>query len=173
MLAFTKQCAANQIPFAADTSWQLARLDGEQVKSLITGADYLFCNEYEAELTEHKTGWSKADLTDQVGVRITTLGSAGARVDRAGHEPIMVPAVPGVLPKEPTGAGDAFRAGFLAAVSWGLSLERAAQLGNIVAAHALETTGTQEYLMHPEPLTTRFAQAYGDQAAAEIAKNYI
>jgi adenosine kinase len=173
MLAFTKQCAANQIPFAADTSWQLARLDGEQVKSLITGADYLFCNEYEAELTEHKTGWTKADLTDQVGVRITTLGSAGARVDRAGHEPIMVPAVPGVLPKEPTGAGDAFRAGFLAAVSWGLSLERAAQLGNIVAAHALETTGTQEYLMHPEPLTTRFAQAYGDQAAAEIAKNYI
>ncbi len=173
MLAFTKQCAANQIPFVADTSWQLARLDGEQVKSLITGADYLFCNEYEAELTEHKTGWSKADLTDRVGARITTLGSAGARVDRAGHEPIMVPAVPGVLPKEPTGAGDAFRSGFLAAVSWGLSLERAAQLGNIVAAHALETIGTQEYLMHPEPLTTRFAQAYGDQAAAEIAKNYI
>jgi adenosine kinase len=173
MLAFTKQCAANQIPFAADTSWQLARLDGEQVKSLITGADYLFCNEYEAELTEHKTGWSNADLTDRVGVRITTLGSAGARVDRAGHQPIMVPAVPGVLAKEPTGAGDAFRGGFLAAVSWGLSLERAAQLGNIVAAHALETTGTQEYLLHPEPLTTRFAQAYGDQAAAEIAKNYI
>jgi adenosine kinase len=173
MIAFTKQCAANQIPFAADTSWQLARLDGEQVKSLITGADYLFCNEYEAELTEHKTGWSKADLTDRVGVRITTLGSAGARIDRAGHEPIMVPAAPSVAPKEPTGAGDAFRGGFLAAVSWGLSLERAAQLGNIVAAHALETTGTQEYLLHPEPLTTRFAQAYGDQAAAEIAKNYI
>jgi adenosine kinase len=173
MLAFTKQCVQNQIPFAADTSWQLARLDGEQVKSLITGADYLFCNEYEAELTEHKTGWRPADLNDRVGVRVTTLGSRGVRVDRAGHQPILVPAVPGVVPKEPTGAGDAFRSGFLAAISWGLSLERAAQLGNIVAVHALETTGTQEYQLHPEPLTTRFARAYGDQAAAEIARNYI
>ncbi len=173
MLAFTKQCLANQIPFAADTSWQLARLDGGQVQSLLTGAAFLFCNEYEATLTEHKTGWSKSDLSDRVGVRVTTLGGRGARVDRAGHPPVLVPAVPGVQPKEPTGAGDAFRAGFLAAISWGLSLERAAQLGNIVAVHALETTGTQEYQLQPEPLTERFAAAYGDQAAAEIALNYI
>jgi adenosine kinase len=173
MLAFTKQCLQNQIPFAADTSWQLARLDGEQVKTLISGADYLFCNEYEAELTLHKTGWTAADLADRVAVRVTTLGGHGARVDRSGHPPITVPAVPGVRPKEPTGAGDAFRAGFLAAVSWGLGFERAAQLGNIVAVHALETTGTQEYVLHPEPLTARFAGAYGDEAAAEIARHYI
>jgi adenosine kinase len=173
MLAFTKQCTQNQIPFAADTSWQLARLDGEQVKSLIEGADFLFCNEYEATMTERKTGWSAADLGERVRIRVTTLGSHGARVDAAGHAPILVPAVPGVQPKEPTGAGDAFRAGFLAAYSWGLSLERAAQLGNILAVAALETTGTQEYALHPEPLSTRFAAAYGDEAAAEIARHYI
>lgn len=173
MQAFTKQCVASQIPFAADTSWQLARLDGEQARSLVIGAEYLFCNEYEATLTQHKTGWTAAELTEQVGVQVTTLGSRGARVDQAGHPPIMVPSVPGVVPKEPTGAGDAFRSGFLAAISWGLSLERAAQLGNIMAVHALETTGTQEYQLHPEPLTTRFAMAYGDEAAAEIARHYI
>jgi adenosine kinase len=173
MLAFTKQCLANQIPFAADTSWQLARLDGEQVRFLIAGAEYLFCNEYEATLTQHKTGWSAGELTEQVGIQVTTLGSRGARVTRAGHPPIMVPAVPEVEPKEPTGAGDAFRSGFLAAVSWGLSLERAAQLGNVIAVHALETTGTQEYTLHPEPLTARFASAYGDAAAAEIARHYL
>ena len=173
MLAFTKQCVQNQIPFAADTSWQLARLDGEQVKTLLTGADYLFCNEYEATLTEHKTGWSTADLNERVGIVVTTLGGRGARVDRAGHAPILVPAIPGVVPKEPTGAGDAFRAGFLAAVSWGLSLERAAQLGNMVAVHALETTGTQEYQLKPASLTSRFAAAYGPQAAADIASNFI
>ncbi len=173
MLAFTKQCAQSQIPFAADTSWQLARLDGEQVRSLITGADYLFCNEYEAALTERKTGWTAADLNDRVGVRVTTLGARGARIDRAGYPPVHVPGVPGVTPKEPTGAGDAFRAGFLAAVSWGLSLERAAQLGNVVAVHALETTGTQEYELHPDPLAARFAAAYGDEAAADIARCYI
>jgi len=173
MLAFTKQCVQNQIPFAADTSWQLARLDGEQVKSLIAGADFLFCNEYEATLTERKTGWSAVDLGDRVRIRVTTLGSHGARVEAAGQPPVHVPAVPGVQPKEPTGAGDAFRAGFLAAYSWGLSLERAAQLGNILAVAALETTGTQEYALHPEPLTARFAAAYGDEAAAEIARHYI
>jgi adenosine kinase len=173
MIAFTKQCIQNQIHFAADTSWQLARLDGEQVKSLITGADYLFCNEYEAGLTEHKTGWSTAELADRVGIRVTTLGGRGARVDRSGQPPILVPALPGVHPKEPTGAGDAFRAGFLAATSWGLGLERAAQLGNLMAASALETTGTQEYVIDPESLTARFAGAYGEQAAAEIARHYI
>jgi adenosine kinase len=173
MLAFTKQCVQNQIRFAADTSWQLARLDGEQIKSLLTGADYLFCNEYEATLTEHKTGWTSADFSDRVGVRVTTLGSRGARIDVAGHPPIFVPAVPGVRPKEPTGAGDAFRAGFLAAVSWGLSFERAAQLGNLVAAYSLETTGTQEYRLQAESLTARFAAAYGAPAAAEIASHYI
>jgi len=173
MQAFTKQCVASQIPFAADTSWQLARFDGEQVRSLMAGADYLFCNEYEATLTQHKTGWNPAELTEHVGVQVTTLGSRGARVDQAGQPPIMVPAVPDVVPKEPTGAGDAFRSGFLAAISWGLSLERAAQLGNIVAVHALETTGTQEYLLHPERLTARFAAAYGDESAGEIAKHLI
>ncbi len=169
MLAFTKQASSNQIPFAADTSWQLARLDGEQVRTLLTGADYLFCNEYEAELTEHKTGWQADDLNERVAVRVTTLGGDGARIDRAGHPPIVVPAVPDVDPKEPTGAGDAFRSGFLAAVSWGLGLERAAQLGNIMAAHVLETTGTQEYQLTPESLAGRFAAAYGAEAAAEIA----
>jgi adenosine kinase len=173
MLAFTKQCVQNQIPFAADTSWQLARCDGEQVRTLLTGAAFLFCNEYEATLTEHKTGWSSEELSDRVGVRVTTLGGRGARVDRAGQPPVLVPAVPGVQPREPTGAGDAFRSGFLAATSWGLSLERAAQLGNIVAVHALETTGTQEYQLGPEPLTRRFAAAYGDQAAAQIAEHYL
>jgi adenosine kinase len=171
MLAFTKQCVAASIPFAADTSWQLARLGGEQVRTLIAGAKYLFCNEYEATLTEHKTGWSPAELAEQVGVRVTTLGGRGARVDRAGQEPIMVQAVPGVEPEEPTGAGDAFRSGFLAAISWGLGLERAAQLGNIVAVHALESTGPQEYELRSERLKARIAAAYGGDAAEEIGRH--
>ena len=137
----------------------------------MAGSDYLFCNEYEATLTEHKTGWSPAEMAEQVGVRVTTLGGRGARVDQAGQEPIMVPAVPGVEPEEPTGAGDAFRSGFLAAVSWGLSLERAAQLGNIVAVHALESTGPQEYQLRPGALKARIAAAYGGDAAEEIGSH--
>jgi adenosine kinase len=169
MLAFTKQCRAVGVPFAADTSWQLARLDGPQVHDLVDGAAYLFSNEYEAALIEQKTGWSPAEVLDHVAIRVTTLGADGARVERLGLDPIHVPGIPDASMAEPSGAGDAFRSGFLAAVSWGLSLERAAQLGNLLAVHALETIGTQEYQLKPAPLGSRCAAVYGSAAAAEIA----
>jgi adenosine kinase len=168
MLALTAQCRELGIPFANDTSWQVARMDGGDVRTLIDGARYLFANEYEAALTEQKTGWSTAEICGRVGVRVTTLGRDGARVHRAGQETLTVPAVP-VEPKETTGTGDAFRAGFLAAVARGLGLERAAQLGNLIAAYALETVGPQEYEFTPEALTARFGAAYGGEAAADLA----
>jgi adenosine kinase len=168
MLAFTAQCRKLGIPFATDTSWQVARLDGEDVRSLLDGAEYLFANEYEAALTEQKTGWSALEIIGRVRVRVTTLGGDGVRVDRAGQPPLMVPAV-AVQPKETTGAGDAFRAGFLAAVARSLGLERAAQLGNLIAACALETVGPQEYELEPGPLAARFGAAYGSEAADELA----
>jgi adenosine kinase len=169
MFRFTAQCREHQLPFAADTSWQLARMDGDQVRELVAGAAYLFSNEYEAELIEHKTGWTSEELTAQVETRVTTLGSSGARVDRAGQQPVLVPAVPDVVPAEPTGAGDAFRSGFLAAIAWGLTLERAAQLGNMIAVAVLETTGPQEYVLKAEQLVERLTAAYGPEAGQDIA----
>jgi adenosine kinase len=169
MLSMTAQCRRHEIPFAADTSQQLATLNGDQIRQLVTGAAYLFSNEYEASLIMHKTGWSAAELTAQVGVQVTTLAAAGARVDRAGEEPVIVGPVDDVDPVDPTGAGDAFRAGFLAAVAWDLSLERAAQLGNLLAVHVLETTGPQEYRLSPAELAARCAKSYGQTAADEIA----
>jgi adenosine kinase len=172
MRNFTKQCRDHQIPFAADTSWQLARMDGDQVRDLVDGAAYLFCNEYEATLTERKSGWSADEVTARVGIRVTTLGGDGARVDRAGQPPILVGPITGVAPVEPTGAGDAFRAGFLAATAWGLSLERAAQLGNLMAVQALEAVGPQDYELEPGPLAKRFGAVYGPEAAEELSAHY-
>jgi len=172
MANLTSQCRDHQIAFAADTSQQLAVLDGEQIRHLLAGAAYLFSNEYEASLTEHKTGWSAADVIAKVGVRVTTLGAQGARVDRAGQDPVLVAAVTGVAPVDPTGTGDAFRAGFLAAVASGLSLERAAQLGNLLAAQALEVAGPQDYKLVPAELAARCAASYGQAAADEIAAHF-
>jgi adenosine kinase len=168
MKSFTAQCRQLDIPFATDTSWQVARLDGTDVRMLLDGAQYLFANEYEAALTEQKTGWSAEEIVNRVRVRVTTLGRDGVRVDRAGQPPLTIPAIH-AQPKEPTGAGDAFRAGFLAAIANGLGLERAAQLGNLIAACALETVGPQEYEVKPEPLTSRFGATYGGAAADELA----
>jgi adenosine kinase len=172
MFSHTRECAALGIPFAADPSQQLPRLDGPQVRALVDGAAYLFCNEYEEALIERKSGWGSADVLARVEVRITTLGPAGARVERSGEPPIMVGPVPEQRKADPTGTGDAFRAGFLAAIGWGLSLERAAQLGNLLAVTVLEADGPQEYELKPALVAERLAGAYGPEAAAEIAAHY-
>jgi adenosine kinase len=169
MLRHTDECRTRGIPFAADPSQQLARMDGADVRTLIDGADYLFTNEYEKALAEQKTGWSDEEILDRVQVRITTLGPKGVRIDRKGEPGLHVPAAPEEAKVDPTGVGDAFRAGFLCAVAWGLSLERAAQTGNLIAAHVLESAGCQEYVLGGGRFTERFAAAYGEQAAAEVA----
>ena len=171
MQQHTADCRAAGIPFAADFSQQVAFLDGDAMRTLIEGAAYLFCNEYEAAVIESKTGWSGADILARVGTRIITLGAEGARVERRGEEPLVVGPVKDATFVEPTGAGDAFRCGFLAATAWGLPLERAVQLGNLMAVHALETVGPQEYELKPAPLVERARLAYGDEAAGDLSAN--
>ena len=169
MLRHTDECRTRAIPFAADPSQQLARMDGADVRRLIDGAAYLFSNDYERALAEEKTGWSGAEILSRVGVRVTTLGAKGVVIDRAGEEGVHVPCVPVENAADPTGVGDAFRAGFLTATAWNLPLERAAQVGCTIAAYALEAAGPQEYDLARQAFLDRFAAAYGASAADEIA----
>ena len=169
MLRHTEECRQRAYPFIADPSQQLAFGDGELIRELIDGASILFSNEYESALIEKKTGWSAAEVLDRVGTWVVTLGAEGVRVERAGQEPVVVAAVPEIEKVEPTGVGDAFRAGFLAALEWDLSLERAAQLGCLLAVYVVERVGTQEYTLHQAAFVQRFAATYGEAAAEEIA----
>lgn len=168
MVRHSEECRTRGIPFAADPSQQLARMEGPQVRGLIEGASFLFSNEYEKALAEQKTEWSDAEILSKVGTRITTLGPKGARIDREGEPSIQVPAAAVDELVDPTGMGDAFRAGFLAAHSWGLSLERAAQVGNATAVHCLEADGPQEYTLTAASLLERVERSYGSKAADEV-----
>jgi adenosine kinase len=169
MLRHTDECRTRGYPFAADPSQQLARMDPAEIRLLVDGAAYLFTNEYEAALTEQKTGWDAEEILSRVQVRLTTLGAAGVRIERKGADPITVPCAPERRIADPTGVGDAFRAGFLAATAWGLSLERAAQAGSLLATYVIETVGTQEYDLSQTEFLARFRDAYGASAAADIA----
>ncbi|CAM4172379.1 carbohydrate kinase family protein [Nocardiopsis rhodophaea] len=168
MLRHSDECRARGLAFAADPSQQLARMEGPEVRRLIEGATYLFTNEYEKALAEQKTGWSDEEILDLVGTRVTTLGPKGVRIDRKGEPPLHIPAAMVNEKADPTGVGDAFRAGFLAGVSWGLSLERAAQIGNATAVHSLEVSGPQEYKLTGATLVERIAASYGEESAAEV-----
>jgi len=169
MTRHTEECRSRGYPFAADPSQQLARMSGAAVRGLIDGAAYLLTNEYEKELLENKTGLSDTAILERVGVQVTTLGRHGVRITGRDIEPVHVPVAREVQAYDPTGVGDAFRAGFFAGLSWDLSLERSAQVGSLLATLVLETIGTQEYTVHTEEFVKRAADSYGDDAAEEIA----
>jgi adenosine kinase len=168
MLRHTEECRQRGYAFIADPSQQLAFSDGDLIRKLIDGAAFLFSNEYESHMIEQKTGWSAAEVLTRVGVQVTTLGKDGVRVQRQGEPAVELPAAKNVVAVEPTGVGDAFRAGFLAALAWQLDLERAAQVGCVLAAYVVETVGTQEYVFTPAQFLGRLQESYGIDAAADV-----
>ena len=168
MLRHTETALKEGIAFAADPSQQLAYMSGDQIKRLIDGATYLFMNEYELALAVQKTGWSDEDILSRVKFRIVTMGSEGARIESSGQETIAIPCAKEKAKVDPTGVGDAFRSGFLAGLAWGLSHERCAQIGSMLATFVIETKGTQEYRFTKSEFIERFSQAYGKSAADEV-----
>ncbi|MDT5064752.1 MAG: adenosine kinase [Mycobacterium sp.] len=169
MFLHTEECRALGLPFAADPSQQLAYMKGEEIRRLIDGAAILFTNDYEWDLLLQKTGWSEAEVMSQIGLRVTTLGPKGVDIVSATGEFVHVGVVPETHQADPTGIGDAFRAGFLTGRSAGLSLERAAQLASMVAVLVFEAPGPQEWTWDTASAITRISDAYGADAAAEIA----
>jgi adenosine kinase len=168
MVRHSVECRERGFRFAADPSQQIARMSGEDLHQLIEGADLLFTNDYEKSLLESKTGLSEDEVMARVGVRVTTLGSKGVEIVGDGVEYVHVPCAQEREKADPTGVGDGFRAGFLTAREWGLSWQRAAEVGSLLATLVLETVGTQEYVVKPNDFADRLAESYGDDCAAEV-----
>jgi adenosine kinase len=168
MTRHTEECRDRGYPFVADPSQQLARMSGEEIRQLVDGATYLLTNDYEKDLLESKTGLSDQQVLDLVDIRVTTLGKHGVSITGNGIDQILVPAARVLEGSDPTGVGDGFRAGFFAARSWGLGLERSAQVGCLLAALILETVGTQEYEVRADVFAKRLEDSYGFAAADEV-----
>ncbi len=169
MVRHTEECRQRGYAFAADPSQQLARMSGDQIRSLVDGARFLFTNDYELQLLLQKTGWTEQQVLSRVAMRVTTLGEKGVEIVGQDMDALQVSAVPETVKADPTGVGDGFRAGFLTAISAGLSLQRAAQLGSLIAVHVLETVGTQEWTFDRATALPRVRDAYGPDAETEIA----
>lgn len=172
MLRHTDECRSLGITFAADPGQQLTSLDGAQIASLVEGAAYLFTNEYERALLLDKTGWSEEELLARVGVSLTTLGAAGVVIESAAGQLAKVPAATEAAKADPTGVGDAFRAGYLSGLAWRLDHTSAAQVGCLLAAIVLESVGTQEYEVDARQFLSRLAADYGP-AAGEAVRPHL
>lgn len=169
MLRHTQACRDSDVPFAADPSQQIARMPGADLRQLVDGARYLFTNEYERALLIRKSGWPAEQILRRVGAWVTTTGARGVIIESSAGPAVSVGAVTLRQTADPTGAGDAFRAGFIAGIANGLRHERSAQMGCVMAALVMETTGTQEYRLDPDRFLARISESYGAQAAGQVA----
>ena len=155
-----QECKALGIPYAYDPSQQIARADGDTLREGVEGALALFCNEYEFSLIKKKTGFSDADIFGQVTFTAITRGPKGASVYANGNE-ADVEAFPTEEILDPTGAGDAFRGGFLTGLrmSWDYAL--CAKLGSLAATYCLEADGPQGHYYSTKEFINRFQAYYG------------
>ncbi|WP_338667004.1 carbohydrate kinase family protein [Pseudodesulfovibrio methanolicus] len=160
MVDHPKYYREHGIPYIFDPGQQIPALGGDRLKEAVNGAEILIVNDYELEMVMKSTGMTKEDIVDQVGYLITTLGEKGSMVScEDGDTTIGV--VPAREVLDPTGAGDAFRAGLLKGLAMGKTVAEACKLGATCATYAVEFKGTQEHSFTLEEFTERYESVFG------------
>lgn len=161
MSQLAQECRERGIKFVYDPSQQVARLGGDELASDMQGAYVMVANAYESQVISQKTGKSLEDMRKMVEILVITHGPRGCVVYR-GDEEVHVEAFPTDAMKDPTGGGDAFRAGFVYGLINGYSLEVSAQMGSLSATYAIEHVGTQSHRFTPTEFVARFRTQYDD-----------
>lgn len=150
--------------FLFDPGQSIPALTADDIRNGITDATAVFLNDYEFELVKVATGWKEADILNVAQTLVITLGGQGSRVITKEGETL----VKAVLAKEvidPTGAGDAYRAGYIKGMTLGWAPPKCAQLGSAVAAYCVEHAGTQAHTFSKVALEERYAETYGETIA--------
>ena len=169
MLNYAQECKQLGIPYAYDPSQQIARLSGEDLQQSIPGASFLLCNEYELAMVQSKTGWSLDEIREQVKMLVLTLGKRGS-VLYQGDETIPVPVAHLEHIDDPTGAGDAYRGGFFAAMTAGLPPAVAGKIGALCSVYALENVGTTTHRFTISEFIARYTRVFGPEPALQLLK---
>ena len=162
MVSLCDECRRAGARFIYDPGQQVARLTGDELKRGISGAFMVVVNIYEASVIYEKTGLSLADLRDQAEIVVITESEKGSKIYQA-DDAIEVEAFPPTQIADPTGAGDAYRAGFILGLSKGLTLKLCAQIGALSATYALEVVGTQNHNFTLTAFVERFRHLVDDR----------
>ena len=147
--------------FLYDPAQAITALSGDDLRAGMKGAKALFGSDYEFGLISQKTGLTEGAMLEYVPTLLITLGGEGSRIVTKDGE-IRVKAAPVQSLADPTGAGDAYRAGFIKGMLAGFSLENCAKLASVVAAYTVEIYGTQTHKFTLDELKVRYKDAYGE-----------
>jgi len=160
MRKYPRECKTLGIPYIYDPSQQIIRLSGDDLREGIDGCKMLIVNDYEFEMIRNKTGMSEAQVLDGADILIVTRGGAGSTI-WADSQRIDIPVVKPGRVADPTGVGDAYRAGLIKGMSLGLPWNVIGRMGSLAATYVLEQPGTQNHSYTWDEFVARYRENFG------------
>lgn len=160
MIMHSEQFAEKNIPFIFDPGQGLPMFDGEDLKKFIDQATWVTVNDYEAQLLEERTGWSPHEIAERVEALIITRGGEGSHIYTKGHRHEIPVAKVNEL-HDPTGCGDAYRAGLLYGLTNDMDWETTGRIAGLMGAIKIEHHGTQNHSFTMDEFEKRFELSYG------------
>ncbi len=164
MLDHAEQFAGAGIPFVFDPGQGLPMFDGDELKQFVEQATVVAVNDYEGQMLMQRTGWSEAEIADRVDALIVTRGASGSVVHAAGKT-LEIPAATAASVVDPTGCGDAYRAGLLHGLMAGADWETTGRIASLMGAIKIESAGTQNHSLDAESFARRFQEQFGFELA--------
>lgn len=172
MRKYVRECADLGLPFIYDPSQQIVRLDANALIEGIEAAHILICNDYEYELIKHKTGLSDVELLSKAETIVVTEGEKGSSIYTLERKYKIPPAPPERI-GDPTGVGDAYRAGLIVGLLAGFPWDVAGRLGSLAATYALEHAGPQEHYYTLDEFVERYRRTFGNTPALDILRKRL
>ncbi len=168
MVKYAAECQDLDIPYLYDPSQQIIRLSGDELRAGLTGCSILVVNEYEFEMLQEKTGLTPEEIrATPARACVVTLGVEGSRI-WAGEAIYDIPAVPPEQTDDPTGVGDAFRAGFIRGLSANLPWDVTGRMGALAATYVIEQPGPQSHHYTLAEFVARFQEYFDDEGVLDV-----
>jgi len=167
MKRLVNECRERGVRFVFDPAHQLPMMSADDVTDSTRGAWIVIGNDYELELIQQRTTHDETGLLELAEMVVTTLGRQGSRIAMRDRT-VAIPAAPPRRESDPTGAGDAYRAGLVAGLLRGLEVEMAGRVASLAATYAVEQVGTIEHAYTPAEFSMRYEESFGTRLAEEF-----